>query len=86
MRRVGVKTLVTRVGQTQPVRRQAGLMIDSDTLFTDLLLRTLSFGASPISEDRQVDILASLSAGGVELLLSNEELMCYCAEGGRGAR
>ena len=85
--RIAVRTRIARAGQSALVRKDAGLMISTDASFDDLLSKHLSFGTAPIDEHEQVstipvpaywlhnyvqvDILASLTGGGIDVALSS---------------
>ena len=48
--RRAVKLLVTRVQQVAPVRPTVGVMMDGGCTFTDVLVKALTFGQSPMAE------------------------------------
>jgi hypothetical protein len=45
-----VRVLVTRLGESTPVRKKVGVLVRPDASFGDLLAKALTFGQSPMSE------------------------------------
>lgn len=72
--RRAVKVRVTRAGQTEPVRRTAGLIFDSAAEISDVLVKALHFGSPPLDDLVIADALESLQRGGVEVILSDKFL------------
>ena len=78
--RIAVKTRVTRAAQATPVCKDAGIMLEVEKTFEDLLVKILSFGSNPTSERLQV-YLAGITVVMYRVLLclfrSLGVLMCW---------